>query len=357
MKKNQISNNNEETQDYTKPLEKISINRFKTKEGKQGFKVRVLSTIVMLFMLVLFVSTGAIYTYNQRLPYIEIAAYASFVGCFFLIICSTFEMNRATGFKKWWQQVITIILVLFAFLYPINHNLYQFDFYLLAGKNLATLAQPWIFPIIMVGIFLVYLIFGLLDQNIGLVKSSINFMMTLILIIAYKALTIACLSLQGSQTLISFNTVVWIWIMVIFADSFAYIGGMTWGKTKLAPVISPKKTWEGAAFGLSLAFAAGLIYALLFYFFAPDYAPFTVPMASWTTTSGKWYPILIYILFSLIFPIISLFGDLLYSWVKRVCEIKDFSKMIPGHGGVLDRMDSVTFSWAILFFIIAAFIW
>jgi len=331
-------------------------NPFKSKETKQNFKIRLFSTFVLLFLLFAYVVSGALYTYRQDLNYIEIAAYASFICSIFLIVSSTFEMNRATGYKKWWQQMITIFLVIFAFMYPISSSMYSFDFYSQEWTNLYRWAQPWIFSIIIFIIFIIYLLLAITDKKIGFVKGGINFLMALILIIAYKGFTIASLSLittsTGTQTAISFNTIIWIWMMIVFVDSFAYIGGTIWGKTKLAPKISPKKTWEGTAFGWSLAFFVGVIYSLMFYFFARDFAPFSHFIYQLTITSGIGYPILLYILFSFIFPVIGILGDLLYSWVKRTLNIKDFSKIIPGHGGVLDRLDSITLAWAFLFIII-----
>ncbi|ARU91444.1 phosphatidate cytidylyltransferase [Spiroplasma clarkii] len=235
---------NQETQDLRTPKEKHSINHFKTAEGKRSFMTRLWSTIVMLILLVLYISAGAVYTYKQDLPLIEIAAYASYLGTFFIIIFATIEMNKATGFKKWWQHLIINCLVLLAFLYPITTNLYQFHFYLHFGRTLNTIAQPWIFVLIVILISFVFICLGILDKNIGLQKALINYLMMLVLVIGFKGFTITSLSLFGSppyETRLSFNTIVWIWLMIIFGDTFAYIGGMAWGKTKLAPKISPKK--------------------------------------------------------------------------------------------------------------------
>lgn len=119
-----------------------------------------------------------------------------------------------------------------------------------------------------------------------------------------------------------------VWLVFISAfgsDIFAYLIGMLFGKHPLVPKLSPKKSIEGAVGGLLGAVVLALIYALIVRNHIPG-----VDSAL------------------LIFPIVSLFGaaasqvgDLAASAIKRKVGIKDFGKIIPGHGGILDRVDSV----------------
>ena len=108
-------------------------------------------------------------------------------------------------------------------------------------------------------------------------------------------------------------------------DICAYFGGMAFGKTPLAPKISPKKTVEGAVFSLLGAMLAGvgLYYA----------------QRIWTLDRGMG----LFELLSLGFicGVAGQFGDLFASCLKRSADLKDFSETLPGHGGVLDRLDSV----------------
>ena len=110
-------------------------------------------------------------------------------------------------------------------------------------------------------------------------------------------------------------------------DSFAYICGFFFGKHKLAPKISPKKTWEGAIGGYIFGTTLSYVYAL---FFLQD-------------VKGWWL-----ILVALILPFVAQVGDLSLSNVKRHFGIKDFSHLIPYHGGVLDRIDSLVFCLMIM---------
>ncbi|NOR40680.1 MAG: phosphatidate cytidylyltransferase, partial [Gammaproteobacteria bacterium] len=110
-------------------------------------------------------------------------------------------------------------------------------------------------------------------------------------------------------------------VLVWLADSGAYFAGRQWGKTKLAPAISPGKTWEGVYGGLlsSLVFAAvaGGLYSHSF---------------GWT---------LKFMLVAAVTVLFSVAGDLLESLMKRHSGIKDSGHIIPGHGGIFDRIDGL----------------
>lgn len=114
--------------------------------------------------------------------------------------------------------------------------------------------------------------------------------------------------------------VVWI------ADSAAYFAGRRFGRNRLAPEISPGKTWEGVA---GAALAVTVYYAVLYALFA-DLQPLL------SDTGGP-------ILFAIVM-ILSVEGDLFESWIKRQAGAKDSGRLLPGHGGVLDRIDGLTAS-------------
>ncbi len=106
------------------------------------------------------------------------------------------------------------------------------------------------------------------------------------------------------------------------ADSGAYFAGRRWGRHKLAPHISPGKTWEGVSGGV----AAALLIALL---------------AAWLMDFG-WASMPGFALLAVVTTLFSIVGDLLESLLKRRCGVKDSGSLLPGHGGVLDRIDSLT---------------
>ena len=115
-------------------------------------------------------------------------------------------------------------------------------------------------------------------------------------------------------------------VSAFLSDAFALFAGMAFGKHKLAPELSPKKTVEGAAGGFAGAIVCCLIYGAVMQF-------------GFNLTVN--YPLLA--LYGALGSIVSQVGDLSFSYIKRQYGIKDFGNIFPGHGGVLDRFDSVIF--------------
>ena len=120
-------------------------------------------------------------------------------------------------------------------------------------------------------------------------------------------------------------------LLVWFNDTFAYLAGSTFRKHKLFPRISPKKSWEGTLGGGLVTIAAGLLIA-----------PY-IEGLDIVQTAG----------ISLIVVIFGSFGDLIESMFKRCIEIKDSGHIMPGHGGVLDRLDSILMALPAIFIFLA----
>lgn len=134
------------------------------------------------------------------------------------------------------------------------------------------------------------------------------------------ALALAHLRQLGAGVLLGVLSLVWI------ADIAAYFTGRAFGRHKLAPAISPGKTWEGA-FGAVLGVVVGGLSLL-----AGVATGVAVPSAAW------W----LVLLFLVVLTAISIEGDLLESLLKRQAGVKDSGTLLPGHGGILDRIDSLT---------------
>jgi phosphatidate cytidylyltransferase len=117
--------------------------------------------------------------------------------------------------------------------------------------------------------------------------------------------------------------IVWFFVVIWSTDIGAYLFGKSIGGAKLAPKISPNKTWAGFFGGISSA----VIVSLLFYYFL-------YPMAG----------LILFFLGCVIISIVGQIGDLFESWCKRRLGVKDSGKLIPGHGGILDRVDSLLLS-------------
>lgn len=116
-------------------------------------------------------------------------------------------------------------------------------------------------------------------------------------------------------------------VMVLFlliwtADIAAYFAGKRWGKTPLANAISPGKTWEGVFGGMLASVGTGYVFTL--------------------TISIQHYETIMFLILCLVTISISIIGDLFESLMKRRANLKDSGNILPGHGGVLDRIDSLT---------------
>jgi len=111
--------------------------------------------------------------------------------------------------------------------------------------------------------------------------------------------------------------VLFLFILIWSSDTFAYLVGKFFGKHKMAPKISPKKTWEG--------YAGGVVLTLVLSYFIEQYQP---------ELRGNW------MIVGFLVAIFAPLGDLVESQLKRNFGVKDSGNIIPGHGGILDRLDS-----------------
>ena len=114
------------------------------------------------------------------------------------------------------------------------------------------------------------------------------------------------------------------------ADAGAYFAGSLLGKHKLCPKISPKKTVEGALGGILAGVVGAVILAVVF--------------QSFVFGSVWQVQYLLLVIMALAGGVVSIIGDLSFSSIKRSCKVKDYGSVIPGHGGILDRCDSVIFT-------------
>lgn len=130
----------------------------------------------------------------------------------------------------------------------------------------------------------------------------------------------------------------WVGVGACLNDAFAYFVGVFFGKHKMNERISPKKTWEGFFGGIILTSLVLFAWAVIL-----DLASHGEHVVlKGLLDLEHWYHILI---LSYAIPSISTVGDLVFSSIKRYYGIKDFSNVLPGHGGILDRMDSMIFAF------------
>lgn len=140
--------------------------------------------------------------------------------------------------------------------------------------------------------------------------------------IAYSGLTVISLAAIRGDTAHGFAAMLFIFAVVWSTDILAYFVGRAIGGPKLAPPISPGKTWSGAIGGAIAAVVIGTLVHMAFF-----------------SLNGLWVPTI-----ALVLSVFSQVGDLFESFIKRRFGVKDSSRLIPGHGGVMDRVDGLVFA-------------
>jgi len=133
----------------------------------------------------------------------------------------------------------------------------------------------------------------------------------------------------GFQPSLSRHLLSFFFLVIMGSDAAAYYGGRMFGRHKLAPTVSPGKTWEGAVAGMlaSLLLAAAAHY----WFFTNLPLKFGLPLAA-------------------VMNVVGVFGDLTESALKRSAGAKDTAQVLPGHGGILDRIDSLLFNAPVIYY-------
>ncbi len=248
------------------------------------------------------------------------------------------------------QRVITSIGIIAAVI-----PLFFFKQYFMALLMLVAILVTWELndlilskknPLLLLAIFGLIVGFGfdyIAEANKLIVASSFLILFVLINLI-YNEIKFNDLSLVYTISLLLgfalsaliflYNTSILLVVYVILvnygSDAGAYLVGSKFGSRKLAPKISPNKTIEGSLGGIAFGAILGIGFGQLF---LKDHMSFGILL-----------------IVSLILPMISQMGDLFFSSIKRLYSKKDFGKIFPGHGGVLDRIDSLVFS--LLFMII-----
>lgn len=215
--------------------------------------------------------------------------------------------------------------------YELCHNLRKLDircadwvlYLYIAGQTVIQLIRslPAVVNVIWFG-FCLYLCFfaGIVDRRVS-GKGALATLAGLVYpCVLFSFLMLICLSDHWIDSLVLACLATW------SCDAFALFGGKRFGKHKLAPAVSPNKTVEGSVCGM----AAALVFGVLSWLLLPLIA---APLPLWLCLAV-----------SFVCSVFDQIGDLAESLVKRTIGIKDFSNLIPGHGGMFDRADSLLFA-------------
>lgn len=241
----------------------------------------------------------------------------------------------------------------------------SYEFFKMLEKKQGTFKLKYIMPIINIGLVLlsyfakeyfnsILLVVSTILLTLPIVNSKTNSdtILSCIFSLFYTCISFICLlNLRLFQTTMNeFEgafIILYLVITTMLTDVFAYFVGIKFGKHKLAPLISPKKSVEGSIGGSVF----GTIFGTLSLAFFQSIGEFKL-----INVENQIFNILILVLITFVITIIGQVGDLVASKLKRDNEIKDFGNIFPGHGGVLDRFDSLIATSIILFAILGLFI-
>lgn len=303
-------------------------------DAKKSMKSRILVGVILFITLV---------------PLFILGDYFFFALILFICGVSTYEIIKApqNGTKKYdsWVYIITYFVIfgcLLLLLISNNYNSGQILYNLINGFSHVEISLS-----IGTLIILPYLILTIFDKKFSITDALYFICFDVILILGFSSLLFLryapindFIKSNGASEIglsVRFGSsiclLLYLLIGVCFNDIFAYFTGVLFGKHKMCPNISPKKTWEGFIGGVIFSFIFSFLFAFLLAYF--DY-----PIVSCLTLS-KTYNIVI---LSFIMPLIATLGDLVFSSIKRHYNVKDFGTLLKSHGGALDRLDSILIS-------------
>ena len=225
-------------------------------------------------------------------------------------LISVYEMLRCVGIHK--RQCVTIPLCLAAAACPICLRLLGISLMLPVCLGALLVLQLYILAVTTFS-----------RGSIPVTQSATALMVATYIIAGFSAMVFLHDFHEGGKYLYLL-TFIGAWV----PDTFAYFTGVLFGKHKLIPDVSPKKTVEGAVGGVVFCVLAFVGYAFLYNHL-------------WLTEGGEALPVWLMAIIGLLTAVVSMVGDLTMSLIKRHYAIKDYGKLLPGHGGFLDRFDSV----------------
>ena len=337
-------------------LKKMKNNEIKpndlSTEAKASMKTRIISAIVGSALAV---------------PLILLGDFFTFAAVGFVLIVSTYEIIHCA--KKKYNPALYIVAFILALLmcyWPIIKSIPGY----ISGEDMNETWRVYdAYKDLYISIPILALsAFGLLTMVLvdkGFTVRDACFMFTMILLITVGYQSILYLRYLPSQiyhaqpgvgrgsyfnlydNLESALLLIYVFVGTFMTDAGAYFIGIFFGKHKMLERVSPKKTWEGFFGGLAFSIVAS-------FGFGFGFALGGHPLVYGILDADHWYLILI---LSLIIPLAATLGDFVFSSCKRYFGIKDFGNIIPGHGGMLDRLDSVVFTMIVTAATLSTFIY
>ena len=309
---------------------KIQVNEL-SKEAKVSLRTRIISAVVACIIILPAVFLG-------DWPFMGALLFCLLVAVVEIIRCDKKKYSR-------WLYFFSMLCISFICFFPLFRDFFN-------GSSQP--AETWrvyqtfdniyvsIIGLICSALALLYLIMW--DENFTVRDACFIFMMGLLIALGFQSIAFlrffpinsyysASSYFDLKNTVQSTTLLFYVVIGTFGTDIGAYFIGMLFGKNKLNERISPKKTWEGFWGGI-------VISAILSMTFAFVLAINDLPIGNIFDLNHWWNIVVV----SLMIPPFATLGDFIFSACKRYFEIKDFGKIMPGHGGVLDRLDSLLVS-------------
>lgn len=328
LNQNQNLENNKKNDSEQTPESNFSSNEDK----KKSFRTLLLDRFLPAIIMAVFIGGTAILlaVFGPRYYQARIASYFVIYGLLSILM---YELIKA-GRMKWYWALILALLYSTVIILP-----YKGVFNVVVSKNglsddidnqtfyliIQNLHKDWITILMAFSLSLIIFIYETakkINMTWGdrFYRLFLNFISTYFLTMTMKIIQMT--------DILKWQYLLLLALIAIATDTFGFFGGKWFGKKVVkqpfSPNISPKKTWEGAMVALIVgtAMASGLVFGLHLF----SEANIAVP-----------------IIFVILAPTFAILGDLYFSYIKRLNGIKDYSKILRGHGGFIDRFDSVSF--------------
>jgi len=341
-------------------LEKKEFLRFKaikinkqTANAKKTFKTRLLSSIlIFLYFVIFFILAAFSDVYWDWSPFLSNMTSLRICIAFLILWISPLIVLTAREiqyfyFKNnnfaFWFVLLNLVVNIFV---PTLFYLLQTYEYIEISNN---------FSIYFIVILVSTIFFNILSLTFYLLSQGMLFLKKWIILVSINVL--ASLFFIGIFFFIIMKgwlTLFILFVLTSFVDIFAYVGGSLFGKKKMSPYISPNKTIGGAITGIVVSAVTIIIFFIsligtdssshnifgnfLGIIFNEDIENSVFINNPQYADRLWWWISVITLLLAL--GVVALSGDLLFSWIKREDKVKDYSNLIPGHGGILDRFDS-----------------
>ncbi len=299
----------------------------------------ILSVIIPFFVFASLNPSNALNSYGYDIFYITVLGIVMLYGIFEVTNLTTPIHTKKTENIANTISMFAIFGSLFFWLSStmINVNSIQFTSGSAAAEALLRQFDWVLFFLVFFGSMFTYIL-STVVMDVDFKDQAITFIGSTLVFMFFTSLVFISLFMGWS-------ILFWVILMVTFSDTMAYFGGRAYGKSHPFPKVSPKKTTEG----LLIGFMASVLFGLGWYYITinPSYMTNTALVNElFTYTWDNWF------VFVLLISLVSPFGDLVFSKMKRQYGKKDFSNLLPGHGGLMDRIDSHSITMSVATMII-----